>query len=232
MIAAGLPMPMPAVPFFDHREWIARAITLALSVGVAFLSSYFVVEHDSSPPPIPIKVTLADPPPEPPKPPEIMPVTQSIRPVSTQRHTPQPSLSTPIAVSPASSATPVSLPDLPVSPVAREIPAKLETPLAKSDPAAEGRFAQDVRNKIEKKKIYPTTARELGMAGTVEVIYAIDRSGSLLRAEIASSSGYPLLDQAALRAVRTAAYAPFPDDAWSGDKQKEFRTRIVFSLDQ
>jgi periplasmic protein TonB len=232
MTAAVLPTPMSAAPFFEHRVWIARAVTLALYASVVYLASNFVMEHDAPASPPPITVTLADPPPEAPKPPEIKPAPQPVTRNSTPRPTPQTPISTPVAASPTAAPSPVSVPDLPVSPAAREIPAKVEPPVARSDPAAEGRFAQDVRNRIEKKKVYPATARDLGMAGTVEVIYAIDRSGSLVRSEVATSSGYPLLDQAALRAVRAAAYAPLPDDAWPGEKQKEFRTRIVFSLDQ
>jgi TonB family protein len=64
----------------------------------------------------------------------------------------------------------------------------------------------------------------------VEVLYVLDRSGRLLKAEIAASSGYPLLDQAAVRAVRTASYAPFPSDTWVGEAQKEFRTKLIFTI--
>ena len=71
----------------------------------------------------------------------------------------------------------------------------------KGNPDAENLFAQDVRSRIERKKIYPDAARDLGMSGEVEVLYELDRSGNLLRAEIVSSSGSKMLDQAALRAV-------------------------------
>jgi protein TonB len=72
----------------------------------------------------------------------------------------------------------------------------------KGNPDAENLFAQDVRSRIERKKIYPDAARDLGMSGEVEVLYELDRSGNLLRAEIVSSSGSKLLDQAALKIGR------------------------------
>ena len=102
----------------------------------------------------------------------------------------------------------------------------------KGNPDAENLFAQDVRSRIERKKIYPDAARDLGMSGEVEVLYELDRSGNLLRAEIVSSSGSKLLDQAALRAVKSAAYKSFPEDAWLGSSSKVFKTKLVFTIDQ
>jgi protein TonB len=102
----------------------------------------------------------------------------------------------------------------------------------KGNPDAENLFAQDVRSRIERKKIYPDAARDLGMSGEVEVLYELDRSGNLLRAEIVSSSGSKLLDQAALRAVKSAAYRAFPDDAWLGSSSKVFKTKLVFTINQ
>jgi protein TonB len=69
------------------------------------------------------------------------------------------------------------------------------------------------------------------MTGTVEVRYVLDRSGRMLDAKVAVSSGYSLLDEAALKAVKDARFAAMPEDAWLGETQKEFRTRLVFSLD-
>lgn len=102
----------------------------------------------------------------------------------------------------------------------------------KGNPDAESLFAQDVRSRIERKKIYPDVARDLGMSGEVEVLYELDRAGNLIRAEIVSSSGSKLLDQAALRAVKSAAYKSFPEDAWVGASSKVFKTRLVFSINQ
>lgn len=101
-----------------------------------------------------------------------------------------------------------------------------------SNSGAEGVFAQDVRSRIERKKVYPDTARDLGMEGEVEVRYELDRAGNLLHAAVVASSGYKLLDQAALKAVKSATYKSFPEDAWVGSGSKEFRTKLVFSINQ
>jgi protein TonB len=100
----------------------------------------------------------------------------------------------------------------------------------KGNPDAESQFAQDVRLRIERKKIYPETARDLGMTGQVEVEYELDRSGHLLRAEIVSSSGYKMLDQAALRTVKSTSFRSIPDDAWMGASSKVFRTKLDYLI--
>jgi protein TonB len=110
---------------------------------------------------------------------------------------------------------------------------KMEQPVQKvSNGDAESVFAQDVRARIERKKIYPDTARDLGLSGEVEVQYELDRAGNLMSAEIVASSGHRLLDQAALRAVKTVTYKGFPEDAWVGSGSKVFRTKLIFSINQ
>lgn len=219
-------------PAVERRVWIARGVTLALYLGFIFIASHFAIHHEPPAAAAPIVVTLAEPPPETAKPPpEVKPVPQPVaRPTPRPATVAQP-VTAPVAPSPSPAASQVSIPDVPVAPTTREIPAKVETPAARSNPGAEGRFAQEVRGRVERQKIYPVTARELGMTGTVEVMYVLDRSGSLLKAEVVGSSGYPPLDQAALRAVRSAVHAAMPEDAWVSEKQKEFRTKLVFSID-
>lgn len=55
---------------------------------------------------------------------------------------------------------------------------------------------------------YPVLARRQGWQGKVEVAFAIDRHGRVDQLRILVSSGYNILDQQALAAVRKAA--PFP----------------------
>lgn len=102
--------------------------------------------------------------------------------------------------------------------------------MPKGNAESESGFARDVREKIEQQKVYPASARELGMAGEVEVRYVLDRKGHLLDAEVINSSGYPLLDRAALRAVRTATFKAMQAESWPDASQKEFRTKMVFSI--
>ncbi len=66
-----------------------------------------------------------------------------------------------------------------------------------------------VRSRIEAAKIYPLAARWRHIEGTVVIAFHLSKSGKLLTADIIKSSGSPLLDEAALNAVRRGA--PFPE---------------------
>lgn len=242
MNAATIPM------VYDNREWIAMGSSFLVGVLLALTISHMTIRHEAMPVEQPIKISLVEPQVELPKPVELPPPVEQPKPKDPPpkpvAH--EPSRSPVVAKpSPVPEAKPVSVPETKVDPLLKTIP-KAEpappavpqekvTPVTEPAPvqrnaAAEGRFAQDVRTQIEHKKIFPDSARDLGMSGVVEVMYVLNRAGTLVRAEVATSSGYPLLDQAALRAVRSATFAAFPSDAWVGETQKEFRTKLVFSI--
>ena len=65
-----------------------------------------------------------------------------------------------------------------------------------------------VRLRIESKKKYPAPARARQIEGRVTVRFTIGRNGGVREVKIAKSSRFAMLDDAALRAVRTAS--PFP----------------------
>lgn len=70
-------------------------------------------------------------------------------------------------------------------------------------------FAQwgaKVRRKIESGKRYPSAAR--GASGTVQVSLTVGRDGALRAVSVVGSSGHPPLDEAALRAVKSARRFP------------------------
>lgn len=225
---------------YDSREWVAQGGALLLGLVLALAISKLTIQHEPMPVEAPIRITLSEPPVELPKPPPRVEPPKPVERPKPPEHVQQKvaaepvrqPIVTPVAAtpSPAPEANPVSVPDAPVAPVAKIVPKVEEKPVLQRNAAAEGRFAQDVRTQIERKKIYPDSARDLGMSGVVEVVYVLDRTGKLMKAEIASSSGFPTLDQAALRAVRSAGYSAFPADAWVGEDHKEFRTKLVFSV--
>lgn len=213
------------------REQLAQAGTVLFGLAILIVTQTVVMSQDEPTASKPVTITLLDPPPvpkiEPPK-----PVITPPKPVKTVQ---PPKIQTPVIARPSPAPSPVEVPVEPVKPA----PQKSVTPMPVAPPVprvsngvAEGEFAQDVRKRIERKKIYPDTARDLGMSGEVEVLYELDRDGKLIRAEIASSSGFKLLDQAALAAVKSASYKAFPEDAWIGAKTQVFRTKLVFSLNQ
>jgi len=205
----------------EIREWTARLGAVALGWSLFLAAGGISLRHEIPQADL-TQISLFDPPQErpqeqPPQTPKRAPprIAQQVQPTS------------PVTPSPAPSA--VEIPNLPEAPAAKVIPAPPPEPL-RSNSGAEGRFAQEVRNRIEQNKTYPSVAKNLGMTGSVEVLYVLERSGAVLRAEVITSSGYPMLDQAALKAIRGASFNAMPEDAWVGDRQKEFRTKLVFSI--
>ena len=55
---------------------------------------------------------------------------------------------------------------------------------------------------------YPSAARRAGQQGTVTLSFTIGSSGAVISARIAKSSGYVLLDNAALSTIRTWQFKP------------------------
>jgi len=72
-------------------------------------------------------------------------------------------------------------------------------------------YLANVRLQIERHKEYPFWARRYGIEGKVIVAFSLKRNGQLERLKIKKSSGYSLLDKAAIKAIkRTAPFPAFP----------------------
>lgn len=211
--------------FAYDRERVAQLATAMVAALLLLLSQAVVMQHDVPKMDEPVSLTIIAPPvpPEPLTPPP--PALQTPQP--PQQMPDAPKTIVPVSEAPA----PVAQVAPPSQPVEQAEPVKAVAP-PQSNGVAESLFAQDVRARIERKKIYPDTARDLGLSGEVEVLYELDRGGNLLRAEIVVSSGHRLLDQAALKAVKSATYKSFPEDAWLGAGSKVFKTKLVFSINQ
>ncbi len=69
-------------------------------------------------------------------------------------------------------------------------------------------YLEHIKNKIENVWAYPTEAARTGQQGTLLILFTINKNGDLIRLKLVRSSGYPLLDRAALQAIRDAS--PFP----------------------
>ena len=225
----------------SRKREVTAQLGTVMAGALVLIATKTVAMHQSAPVENePVRLTIVAPPEPKPQPRIEQPVrkVEPPKPVKTVR--PQKAVAPAVVPSPVKSA----LPETPVAPVQKVAPIQSVAPVQRTVPdsplpvqrasngVAEGEFAQDVRSRIERKKIYPDTARDLGMSGEVEVTYELDRAGNLLRAEVTSSSGFKLLDQAALKAVKAAVYKRFPDDAWIGASSKVFRTKLVFSIDQ
>lgn len=60
----------------------------------------------------------------------------------------------------------------------------------------------------ELRRTYPRILRDAGIGGDVDVNLWLDENGVIVRAEVARSSGYELLDAAALKVVETMRLTP------------------------
>lgn len=75
-----------------------------------------------------------------------------------------------------------------------------------------------IQQKLNSHFIYPPEARLKGWEGIVKVRFTLHRDGRLKEIDIAESSGYPLLDAAAILAIRDASPYPFPKDYTEEDE--------------
>ena len=73
-------------------------------------------------------------------------------------------------------------------------------------------YLTKIKKKIEPLWHYPEPARTIGLQGKLALCFSIVRNGQLTKLELLSSSGHPLLDEQALKAVKGAApYFPLPE---------------------
>jgi protein TonB len=85
--------------------------------------------------------------------------------------------------------------------------------------------------KVESVLHYPELAAISGYQGTLYILFDIMKDGSLGRLEVLKSSGYKILDDEALRAIRDAApFQPLPDE-WNM-KQYSIRAAVLFYLNE
>ncbi|EQB14985.1 energy transducer TonB [Sphingobium lactosutens] len=171
-----------------------------------------------SPPPIPkpsasLVVTLlplASPPETPPKPKE------APKPVEKQEKEPTPSkvdsIIRPIPLIPTVQtaqlqpvATPAPAPSQPVTAAPKTAPAPPAPQAASNAPDTwEGR----VLARLEKFRRYPGSARSARQQGVVYIRFRLGRDGHVLSSALVRSSGYTVLDQAALETLRRAGPMP------------------------
>lgn len=76
-----------------------------------------------------------------------------------------------------------------------------------TDPGARQRWHTHLERLMREHKHYPMQARRMRQQGVVTVEARFSAEGELLRCDVAGSSGFRSLDQAALKLVRTAAEA-------------------------
>ena len=83
----------------------------------------------------------------------------------------------------------------------RPKPRPRERPVEKPEPLS-GQQLDDALAQLSDKLLYPPEAIRQGLQGEAVLVLDVGEGGRIVMASIASSSGYAVLDQAALRAVR------------------------------
>ncbi len=74
-------------------------------------------------------------------------------------------------------------------------------------------YLQRLKEKIERVWQYPPEAAERGIFGDLYIRFIIDKKGRLQSIELIRTSGYKMLDDAAIRALKEAQpFWPLPDD--------------------
>lgn len=120
-----------------------------------------------------------------------------------------------VAPPPPAAAPPLTLPEQPAPPEARKKPTPPNKPPAAAGTPAPKTWTQAVRDHLKKLdkagQYYPAEAIARGIEGEVHVLMIIDENGKVSAARVEQGSGHAILDEAALRAVRSLHSVP--DDA-------------------
>lgn len=86
---------------------------------------------------------------------------------------------------------------------------------ASAKESADAAYLLDWRRRLEAvgNQYYPEASERYGIYGDLRLLVVIRKDGALDEVRVLSSSGYAVLDEAAIRIVRMAApYAPFPPE--------------------
>jgi protein TonB len=132
-----------------------------------------------------------------------------------QRPPPAAPISAVLRPLPAPAATPpLSLPELPrpTSDPTAKTPKAPPKPTDRAMPPAAKTWNQAVREHLKKLdsigQFYPAEAIARGLEGEVQILLIIDEAGKVSAARVEQGSGHALLDEAALRAVRSLQSLP------------------------
>jgi TonB family protein len=86
-----------------------------------------------------------------------------------------------------------------------------------------------LKRRIQRLWEYPEEAVKHGISGELLILFTLNRAGSLTYIRLAQSSGYPVLDEEALRAVKVSA--PFdPFLAQMGDEPLNISASFYYDL--
>lgn len=84
-----------------------------------------------------------------------------------------------------------------------------------------------IQQKIDSCFIYPPEAKAKSWEGIVKVRFTLAQDGRIKEIDIAESSGYPLLDAAAILAIKDASPYPFPQD-YLTEEELEITLPVIY----
>ena len=218
------------------RRWL-RSWTAAALFSLVLHGLLLQLAHLSSPPPLkraPVQAYLASSPVSMPAPPAAFdPPAPAVPPREVRKQGPRWSVPLQVAdlsVDPA--------PDLRSSRAAEKPSVAAESkppaPAAAAGLAAPAyplaQLEIDILHWLQRHRRYPRSALRLRLQGEVEVKFSLSREGLLLHSAVVKSSGYALLDQAALELLQRAQ--PYPLPALEGGiDQLELSLPVAFQLE-
>jgi TonB family protein len=98
-----------------------------------------------------------------------------------------------------------------------------------SDFSTSRNYLEIVKLKIEKNKKYPENAKRNHMEGIVNLKFIITSDGDIRNMEISKSSRHPMLDEAAMQALKDAAPFPKPPERFFKE-EVPLQISIIFEL--
>jgi len=74
-------------------------------------------------------------------------------------------------------------------------------------------YTKVIKEKISNYWIYPLSAQQNFIQGSLLIVFKLDKNGNLIKCNIGRSSGHEILDTHAIKAIRLASpFPPFPEN--------------------
>ena len=182
-----------------HVAVVAALLTYQPAREMLGLSKPLMVEFITPPaPPVP------EPPKEVPKPREVQVVKRKPEPIK-----PQPLIA---ATTPAPSPMVVEQPPEPPKPAPPIEATPPPAPAAPPAPPAAPKVVSGIEYVRQPVTIYPSLSKRLGEEGRVMLQVIVDTQGKPVSVEIAKSSGFARLDEAARKAMLEALFKPYMEN--------------------
>ena len=205
-----------------RKSWLGGAVSLAAhaaAISAVFFAQSLFRQNPVTVIDFSLPKTVVPPPPAP-----HPPVVRKPRPPVIDRRDVFPDTSKPDTVPPPavdSAATAMAF-EPPSAPATHGADASDSTVLKKEYLSAQYGV---IRDKVYRALSYPARAQQEGWEGTVKMSFIVNRDGSVDSVLVLKSSGYKLLDNNAIRAIRQAA--PFP----YAPTRLQIRLPVVYRLE-